>query len=167
MTNTEQQTYRLRSYAGGYRNGLSWLRKSSTPDTDQVVDRETLDRQLRLMTVPAVLSKEDTGSTVRGAREITWAPVGQCPNGWHTGERQGSVSRCPDCPPLTDHAADGNLTATTVLNEVMQKLGLPARSDLVQWGPRTGDQDTHGALGASVEVRVPNGPKYRITITEL
>lgn len=170
MTNTEQQTYRLRSYAGSYIYGRDWTRSSNIPTRDELVDRATLNRKLQMASVPAVMSVRELGcyvSTQYAAVEYTWAPVGQCPNAWHVGERQGSVSRCPDCPALTDHAADGNLTATTVLNEVMYRLGLPARSDLVQWSARTGDQDTHGALGASVEVRVPNGPKYRITVTEL
>jgi hypothetical protein len=166
MTNTEQ-TYRLRSYAGGFRNGLSWLRGSNTPGTDQALDRAGLDRQLQRLRVPAVVQGQEVGTHHVRNLEVTWAPVGQCPNAWHRGESMGAVSRCPDCPPLTDHAEDGNLTATTVLNEVMQKLGLPGRQDLLQHSARTGDQDTHGALGASVEVRVPRGPRYRITVTEL
>jgi hypothetical protein len=164
MTNPEQ-TYRLRSYRLT-RTGQA-LRQSNTPVEDRLINRVDLERQMAILGVPAGVQANEVMQMNWGAWEITWAPVGTCPNAWHQGERQGSVSRCPDCPPLTDHAAEGNLTATTVLNEVMQKLGLPARADLQQWSARESDQDTKGVLGASVVVKVPNGPKYRITITEL
>jgi hypothetical protein len=169
MTNTDAQSYRVNTYRGGYRHGRDWMRKSNTPDLTVTLDRQELDSYLIRRHVPSIVGGRETGTWVDPTvnQEYTWAPVGQCPNAWHETEGQGRNGRCPDCPSLTDHVKEGNLTATTVLREVMYRLGLPARQDLLQKSLTTGDQTTHGVLGASVVMQVPGGPKYRITITEL